>query len=261
MAGTFLCPNTCGFGKVAAYELARNVEGSLVRQEREGTAKYRGHLKQEQYRLFKEHFHDVVENFNLDFTTFQKKLPSLKETIKKWNFRKMDEKNQYLKAFSVSSWNKLSSTQKKEHSFKNCKGCRVRFAVMQTYFPLKSNVLKGKAKSNPVFGADQISKQMRGETPSVKPLKKEIKSAATVIYNKLSPVFDKNFSTSLATALTMIPELHLQQQSKNDRRNERRNHYNRAKENMERQMSETAFLRYVNVYNIKSTITVFLSLK
>ena len=36
MAGTFLCPNTCGFGKIVALELSRKVGNSLPREKGEG---------------------------------------------------------------------------------------------------------------------------------------------------------------------------------------------------------------------------------
>ena len=81
----------------------------------------------------------------------------------------------------------------------------------------------------------------------MKPLQKDVKSAAKVIYSKIDSVFEKCYNTSFAEALSKVPELDLQHKTSSEHRNERRNHYKQCKENIEKQMEETAFLRCVEL--------------
>lgn len=242
MSGTFLCPSTCGFAKVAALELSRKTAGSMRKEPGEGSSKFQARVKQEVFKEYNIVFSECREQFSLDFLKFHKKLPGLKEVFTKWNFRKANEKSQYLEVFSTENWKKLSSPRKNEHSLANCKACKVRYASTQAYFPVKSNVLKGKAKLNPVFAADVEIRKLK---ENCKPTKTNIKNAAKAIYNKVSTVFEKTFNTSFAEALADVPELNLQSKTANERRNDRRHCYRQSKRNLEKQMEETAFLRYI----------------
>lgn len=244
MAGTFLCPNTCGFAKVVALEVSRKVAESLRREEGESKTKHHIRLQHEQYDQFKSFFSIVKESFNIDFTKFIKKLPPLRDAIKKWNFRKANEKEKFLETYSCVNWEKLSENRKKEHTFTNCKACALRHADVQALFPVKSNVLKAKALQNPVFTANNESSKLRSSNGRVvKPSKKDIKNTAKAIYEKVAPVFEKRFNMSFAEALTTIPDLNLQHESKSDKRKNRRHYYRQSKENTENQMAETAFSR------------------
>jgi len=248
MAGTFLCPNTCGFAKIAALEISRE-RSSLIRREKgESNTKYQARLKQEMYKEFNDTFTDTMDRFSVQFLQFHKKLPGLKDTINKWNFRKSDEKSCYMETFTRKNWKKLSDTRKKEHSFSNCKGCAVRYANIQVLFPIKSSFLKGKAKVNPVFAALGEANKTRAKELSTKPSPTNIKNAAKAIYDKVSPLFEKSFNVSFAEGLSKVPELLLQHKTLNERRNDRRNHYRNTKEGIENQMEETAFLRQVQLY-------------
>lgn len=241
MAGTFLCPNTCGFGKIVALELSRKVGNSLPREKGEGNTKYHARLLQEQYKQFKCVFNVVEENFDVDFRKFTKKLPSLRDAINKWNYRKAEEKKTYLDTFSCANWQKLPDTRKKEHTFSNCKSCALRYADIQALFPVKSAVLKGKALKNPVFTAEKEARS-RCNGRVLKPSQKEIKNTAQAIY-EVAPLFEKTYDMSFAEALSKVPDLNLQHKTKNERRRDRRHHYRESKENIENQMAETAFLR------------------
>lgn len=242
MAGTFLCPNTCGFGKILALEASKKV--ALSKQEGESKTRFNNRLKQECYKLYISNFSLVEENFNIDLAKFNKKLPSLKDAINKWNFRKMDEKKLYLDTFSTSNWEKLSPVRKSEHTFSNCKGCALRYADVQALFPVKSSVLKGKAYQNPVFSSENEAQKLRCNNGRVvKPSQREIKNTAKAMYNKLSPVFEQSYGMSFAEALSKLPGLDIQYKSKNDIRSDRRQHYRQFKENIEAQIEETAFIR------------------
>jgi len=59
----------------------------------------------------------------------------------------------------------------------------------------------------------------------------------------VAPVFEKQFNVSFAEALSKVPELKLQHKTSNEMRNGKRKHYRNSKENIEKQMEETAFLR------------------
>ena len=244
MTGTFLCPQSCGFAKVGALEIVRS--SSVLRETGESNTKYQARLKVHQYNQFKSYFPEGTgpENrFTISFK-FHKKLPGLREKINKWNPRKADEKSKYLETFSLKKWQLLVQARKQEHSLANCKGCAVRYVDTQAYFPVKSPVLKGKAKSNPVFAAE-TQVQNLNRTPQIKPLQRDIKNIAKAIYDKVDSVFEKTFCTSFAQALSKVSELNLQHKTPNERRQDRRNYYRLSKENIEKQMEETAFLRWV----------------
>lgn len=252
MAGTFLCPKTCGFAKVAALEVAKGTV--LPRDEDECTFKYQGRLKLEQYKQFKTCFSsdDIGDAFSIEFLQFHKKLPGLKQAFFKWNTRKTAEKSKYLDKFSQHNWQSLSDTRKKEHSFANCKGCAVRYmyAEVQAYFPVRSPLLKAKAKKNPVFAAEsEAQKLKKTKSPLVKPLAKDISNTANAIYEKVDSEFQDRFNTSFAEGLSKVPKLNIQQATPNERRKKRRKLYKNSKENVEKQMEETALLRCVNLKN------------
>lgn len=246
MAGTFLCPNSCGFAKVVAIQVAREADSSVKKESKESDTKYRARLKQEQYKQYTNEFAEITQgNFNMDFTRFHKKLPNLREKFSKWNFRKKDEKLKFIEAFSRDSWRKLSFARKKEHTLANCRACAVRHSTEQAYFSsqVKSKVLKGKAKLNPVFTAHNEGEKLRNLIPVAKPLQRDIQNTAKAIYEKVAPAFEQTFDTSFAEALSKIPELNLQHKDKDERRKDRRNFYRKSKENVEKQMEDTAFLR------------------
>jgi len=245
MSGTFLSPNTCGFARIAAIEIAREIPRSIQRGKEESSTKYQARVKTETFKGFKNTFEDCPENFSIDFLQFDKKLPGLRNAVNKWNFRKADEKQKYLETFSQNNWVKLSLTRKKEHSFTECKGCALRYSHIQAFFPVKSAYLKGKAKqNNTILQALGEVNRLRSQEPSPpKPSKKNIKDAAKAIYDKVAPLFEKTYKADFAKSLSQSPELNLQNKNPNERRAERRAHYRKSKEDVEKQMEETAFLR------------------
>ena len=119
----------------------------------------------------------------------------------------------------------------------------MRYANVMGYFPVKSPLLKGKAKENPVFAADYEIQKLQQKAPQVKPQLKDITNTVKAIYEKVGSVFQKQFNTSFAEALSKVPELNLQHKTKNQKRKERRHHYRHSKEVIEKQMEETAFVR------------------
>ena len=239
-----MCPLSCGFGKVLALETSRQVADFMRKNDGENPREYRSRLLHEQYNKFNESFRVVHDNFKVNFKTFIKKLPILRETVKKWNFRKSEEKKKFLSTFSSANWEKLSENRKKEHTFESCRACALRHADVQALFPVKSKLLKAKAKQNPVFTADQeVESLRRKNTHHVKPTHKEIVNAAKHIVDKLTPVFESTYNKNFAEALSKVPGLDLQHKTTLQRRQNRRNNYKRCKENAQNQMEETSFLR------------------
>lgn len=244
MSGTFICPGTCGFAKVIAFELSNGACSSITRGEKESKTKYQARLKQEQFAEFNRIYTVGIDSSSsgdiksICFQQFHKKLPGLREKIIKWNGRKLHEKEKFLETFSLKAWQQMSESKRREHCFTNCKGCTVRFCEIQAYFPVKSSFLIGKAMQNPVFTATKVN-----PTPQVKPLQRDIKNTAKAIYDKVDPLFQKQFGTSFAEALSKVPAIDLQYNTPNQLRNKRRQLYRKNKENIEKQMEETAFLR------------------
>ncbi|CAB3980182.1 Hypothetical predicted protein [Paramuricea clavata] len=112
MYGTFPCPDTCGFAKVAALEIEEQIrnnakENSELTKGKENEYK----LKQKQYQQFNTNFNnkeDGRNNFEINFTKYNTNLIKLRSIAGKWNFRKSNEKKQYLDTFSLKQWKKLS---------------------------------------------------------------------------------------------------------------------------------------------------------
>ena len=239
MSGTFLCPNVCGFAKVVALEIGK-VQNSIKKKECESVKDYRNHVKEEQYKRFNNSFSETGGKFDIDITKFHKNLLNLKSKVRKWSPRKSAEKSEYLNTFSIESWDNLPMARKREHSLANCRGCAVRYANVH----VQSRFLISKAKANPVFAADIEAEKLKGTDSVVKPLQADIKNTAKTIYNNVASAFEKKFGTNLADAFAKVPELNLQHTSRDDRRKGKRNQFKQAKENIEKQMEETAFLRY-----------------
>lgn len=139
------CRNTCGFGKVVAFELSREVKNSPKQEPGEGYAKYQARLLQEQFRQFKSVISSVGNNFIIEYAKYVRKLPSLRDAIVKWSPRKLNEKKKYQETFLRENWKKLPEMRKNEDSFLSCKTCSLQFADKQALFPVKSAFLKVKA--------------------------------------------------------------------------------------------------------------------
>ena len=99
MSVSFLCPNTCGFAKVVAFELSKDISKTLEWSKGESSAKYKSRVLTEEYKQFKSVFAPVADNFNIEYTKFVQKLPSLKDAIQNWSRTKRDEKQKYLDTF------------------------------------------------------------------------------------------------------------------------------------------------------------------
>ena len=242
MAGTFLCPRACGFVKVATIEIARKARSEARKRGDETASQFRARIHEEQFRLFEEIFKDLGEQ-TLNYKGFVKKLPALLEKFNKWSSKKLDQKAKYMNVFSLLHWKQLPTAQKREHTMSNCKSCNVHHSETLALFPVNSNSIRGKALKNPVFAASQVNDSLRGAAGKVSSTQREIKSAARSIYNTIAPSFHQTYNVTLAEALSQVSELNLQNKTKSDLQEVRRQHYRATKESVEKQMEETAFAR------------------
>ena len=242
MAGTFLCPRACGFVKVATIEIARKARSEARKRGDETASQFRARIHEEQFRLFEETFKDLGEQ-TLNYKGFVKKLPALQEKFNKWSSKKLDQKAKYMNVFSLLHWKQLPTARKREHTMSNCKSCNVRHSETLALFPVNSNNIRGKALKNPVFAASQVNNSLRGAAGKVSPTQREIKSAARSIYNTIAPSFHQTYNVPLAEALSKVSELNLQNKTKSDLQEVRRQHYRATKESVVKQMEETAFAR------------------
>ena len=155
MCKTFLDPKTCGFGKVAALQAAKEAR-RLKRQEKESSTKFGARCLQERFRIFNNTFSLRAESFELDFLQFNLKLAALQSKVTEWSPRKKEEKERYLNEFSVDNWKSLSEAKKREHTLFDCKGCHQNYTSVQALFPVKSPRLQKRAKENPFVKTKEL---------------------------------------------------------------------------------------------------------
>lgn len=237
MAGTLLCPLTCGFVKVAAYNAYLSVK-DLRKRENEGSLKYNARKLQLRYDNYNEFFgQDRKESFEYPFQSFNKKLPEFIEVLKKWKGRKKKEKETFLKCFSSENWKKLSIAKKREHQLKSCKGCHQEYSETQALFPIRSPRLKTFAQQNPFYMADDVAKKIK-PAQGIKPRK--LQEATLKVYNAINNSFEKAFGTDFAQAQTKVNAIGVQKcLSKQEKKKELRNIYRTSKSTIENQWEKT----------------------
>ena len=121
-------------------------------------------------------------------------------------FRKMNSqnRNEYLRYFSLTNWKALPETQKSEHTRSNCNACQVHHFAMQSIFPNAAQLKPRK------LVRDGLAQNESKGNVNVKPTQKAIKSATKHIYSKINVSFQKVFKVSFAEAQTKVKELKLQ---------------------------------------------------
>ena len=224
MFGTFLSPDTCGFAKIAALEIEKEVKNAVKRNgasSSDNTTK----LKQEQYKQFNAYFNNSEGGKNrleISFLKYNIKGPRLKTAVGKWSYQKSAEQKQYLETFSLKQWQKLSQQKKDEHCLANCRGCALRYATVQAFFPVKSRFLQGRCrKSNPILHTRNQAEKLKW--PTIKLKQSDVNHPAKAIYQVLSTPFENTFGTTFAQALAAIPELDLQTGSNKENKKEKKN--------------------------------------
>ena len=105
-------------------------------------------------------------------------------------------RNEYLRYFSLTNWKALPETQKSEHTRSNCDACQVHHFAMQSIFPSAAQLQPQK------LVRDGLAQNERYGNVNVKPAQKAVKSATMHI--------QKVFKVSFAEAQTKVKELKLQ---------------------------------------------------
>jgi hypothetical protein len=74
-------PNTCGFSKVIAWQLAKSTQSKATRLDGESLPKFRSRISKLNYENFIQTFSECKENFCIDFAVFQSKFPDLQNEV------------------------------------------------------------------------------------------------------------------------------------------------------------------------------------
>ena len=232
-AASLVNPLTCGFAKVAAYQIT-SAPPAFKREPREGVNKFKARVLGAQYQEFLHTFRSRQDAFKIEYSEFTVRVLKLKETCKKWSRNKPEEKKAYFEEFKTEKWLKLSNAKKQQHTLAQCKGCHHAYTKLQATFPVHSNIMKQFAKENPFFQANNMPK-----------LKPNILSDCTKeIYNTINKPFQRTFGISFGEAQTNVKELNLQMKpSKCERKAELRNMYKKAKRKIEDQWAENSVER------------------
>ena len=243
MVLSLIHPNTCGFSKVIAWQLAKSTWSKATRLERETLPKFRSRISKLHYENFIQTFSECKENFCVDFATFQSKYPDLQAKFVKWNSRKINERAIYVSTFDLEKWKKLPSSKKAEHNLVECRGCSLTYSYQQSLFPVKSIQFKKSQKENNFPGAT-TARSVVGQ--KVQCTKREMTEKARELYTRMNSQFEKTCQVPLAKALVSVPELQLQQKkSKAQMKKEKRDQYRMTKKQIEQEWKETEIIRLV----------------
>ena len=225
---SFLSPTTCGFAQIAALEAAKRV-GILKKLENKGNAKFKSRKLQERFNIYCSFFEEHSEAFEINISTFNKRLPPLQAIICKWNPRKKCERDAFLAKFSVESWQQLSAVKKQRHSLTNCKGYHLDHSSTQALFSLNSPRLKAKGKENPCLRAKPLLKKIKHAS------KGAVKEVTKEIYSQLNKAYKEWAGETFAQALCKIPEAEVKKKKTNlQKKQERRNTIREGKRAIEK---------------------------
>lgn len=208
-------PLTCGFAKVAAYNIF-NVKTSS--KEKSAKAK----IFKQQHEKFNQYFSKSEENFNVDYKRFVDNFPKILKQIKDLNKRHGDYKNKFMKTFSKENWVELSELKQSMHTLSNCKGCLKDKALKQVLaeFPVKN-----KHKLNVATQAGLYKEKHLSDTT-----------------NKIVVNLDKQFEEQHNTTFVRAAKKHVD--SFQDNNNTKKLARDIIKD-CEQQYSESAVVRYV----------------
>ena len=115
---SIISPITCGFAKVAAF----NVVGKQSTNDR-FQWKNRNDEVSHQFQEFNKQFIGYNENFNVQYRTFRTYFPKILGSFKSLQKRRREDKATVLSVFSKSEWDKLASEKIAEHKLFDCDAC------------------------------------------------------------------------------------------------------------------------------------------
>ena len=79
--------------------------------------------------IFEENSRDI---FAVERSTYIKKSKAVYSSFRKMNSK---SRSQYINTFSAANWKVLPMSQKKQHTWSNCRGCQVHYFAIHTLFP------------------------------------------------------------------------------------------------------------------------------
>ena len=243
MGYSLIHPLACGFARVSAWQIARQVDSEVKCKQDETAKMHQVRQNQERFDRFVANFKGF-ENFNIDKYHFLKTIGSLRLKFRNWNPRLIAERDKYTEAFSVKNWENMSHAQKCQHKLHDCNACMCSYSHLQSLFPVKSRAYHAIKKRTPLADITEVVHQQLQAVQGPAITQKQAAETALALYNKINPTFEKNCSMSLAKALTKSPELQLEEkQSKSAKRKKRREHYRKAKEAVQEAWEETSVIR------------------
>lgn len=240
MYRTFLDPKSCGFAKIGAINAGKKAK-RLEREFNESSINYGARVLKERYLLFQDMFASNTDSFEIPFNEFNKKVKSLDMYITKWRkcSRKNSEMQQCFDTFQPEVWSSFTDSKRREHTLFDCKGCHHSYAKTQAYFPVKSPLLKNKAKQNPFSITESTARRVLKN-----PNKTKAKESAKELYNRINAAFESVCGLSFGEALAQVPETNLQiKQSSNEKKAVRRDILRKNKENIETEWMKTSVER------------------
>ena len=208
MALFLLHPRTCGFVKIAAYELSLQSQSS-----------------NEQIEYFRTEFNCVIKR-----EIIARYFPKMVDQIKQIGKRKPLIKKDILKVFSIASWRSLAESEQSMHSVHNCDHCIQKYQTLISAFPVKAKKHMNR-KVPDVSNAQTQESQLRAKTVE--------------IYNKVNLELQASFpGIEFSHAQTSVPELKLQRKAtKYDLQKEKDKLANAFKKSVEKQRKETVVVR------------------
>ena len=169
---SFTHPLSCGFAKVAAFEISVKAEtkSSDLRED---------------YRNFIKNF-EGFDSFDIDYESFIKKRKKINDVIFALGKKSKANKENLLKAFSSKEWKKLMNSSKQKHSITKCNGCltNATYRVLLSQLPCKNNVFRKEADEAGLY-------------------KKGLKDITNEIVNGLNRVYKKEFNTTFVKSLNL----------------------------------------------------------
>ena len=246
---SFIHPHVCGFARVAAWQIAKQVDGDIKRQNDETSTTHLVRQKDERFRRYCEMFQGN-ENFSIDKSHFTKMLRNLRLKFRDRNPRLIEQRNHYVQVFAVENWTELTMEKQSDHKLEGCGACMLSFSHVQALFPVKSKQFVGLTKRTPLAVTEDVvyNQTTYTCTPSGKCSQQQAVQTALNIYNEINPSFQKTCNMSLAKAFTKSPELQLDvKKTKSAKRKKRRDAYRKAKQAVESAWEETSVIRLVYI--------------
>ena len=121
MSNSILCPITCGFAKIAIYDLF--TVHTLNKENDENDKAHKSRERMHQLNLWRERFNGYNNNFTVRYESFVKYGDKVIGNLRSLGKAAPNDKNYTLNIFSIKEWEKMSSEEKEKHEVFKCGGC------------------------------------------------------------------------------------------------------------------------------------------